>query len=131
LKKFPWGEAFPPVEVTENYADKDSAFVTGRVLNTYSDGFVVSAPPASFKASQYGLHDMGGNVAEWIHDVYSIPTGDSAASTDPLGTQNGDNYVIRGASWARAKLPELRLSYRDYGQSGRDDVGFRLARYAE
>jgi hypothetical protein len=25
----------------------------------------------------------------------------------------------------------LRLSYRDYGQAGRDDVGFRLARYAE
>jgi hypothetical protein len=25
----------------------------------------------------------------------------------------------------------LRLAFRDYGQAGRDDVGFRLARYAE
>jgi formylglycine-generating enzyme required for sulfatase activity len=131
LKKFPWGDSFPPVEAIENYADKDSAFITGRVLNTYSDGYVVSAPTGSFKPNTLGLHDMGGNVAEWIHDVYSIPVGDGATSTDPLGAQSGDNYVIRGASWARAKLPELRLSYRDYGQAGRDDVGFRLARYAE
>ena len=48
-----------------------------------------------------------------------------------LGSQSGDNYVIRGASWAHSKIAELRLSYRDYGQAGRDDVGFRLARYAE
>ena len=74
---------------------------------------------------------MGGNVAEWIHDVYSIPTADGVTRTDPLGLQAGDNYVIRGASWSLAKLPQLRLSYRDYGQAGRDDVGFRLARYAE
>ena len=26
---------------------------------------------------------------------------------------------------------DMRLTYRDYGQAGRDDVGFRLARYAE
>ena len=50
---------------------------------------------------------------------------------DPLGGQSGDNYVIRGASWSHSKIAELRLSYRDYGQAGRDDVGFRLARYAE
>ena len=50
---------------------------------------------------------------------------------DPLGPQNGDNYVIRGASWAQSKVAELRLSHRDYGQAGRDDVGFRIARYAE
>jgi hypothetical protein len=28
-------------------------------------------------------------------------------------------------------LRELRLTYRDYGERGRDDVGFRVARYAE
>lgn len=131
LQKFPWGNSFPPKETIENYADKDSAFVTGRVLNSYVDGYVVSAPVASFKPNSHGIHDVGGNVAEWIHDVYGIPTADGVTERDPLGAQNGDNYVIRGASWAKAKLPELRLSHRDYGQAGRDDVGFRLARYAE
>ena len=28
-------------------------------------------------------------------------------------------------------LTELRLAYRDYALDGREDVGFRVARYAE
>lgn len=131
LRKFPWGDSFPPEDVVENYADKNSAYVTGRVLNAYADGHVVSAPVASFPPNHRGLYDIGGNVAEWVHDVYTIPSDDGTTRIDPLGKSSGDNYVIRGASWAQARLSELRLSYRDYGQAGRDDVGFRLARYAE
>lgn len=132
LLKFPWGDAFPPpANSVENYADNSSAYVTGRVLGGYTDGNVVSAPVGSFKPNQHRLYDMGGNVAEWVHDVYSIPSANGATEVDPLGAQNGDNYVIRGASWSHSKIAELRLSYRDYGQAGRDDVGFRLARYAE
>jgi len=132
LLKFPWGDAFPPpADGLENYADNTSAYVTGRVLGGYRDGEVVSAQVGSYKANQHRLFDMGGNVAEWVHDVYSIPSANGATETDPLGAQSGDNYVIRGASWSHSKIAELRLSYRDYGQAGRDDVGFRLARYAE
>ncbi len=131
LLLFPWGDTFPPTLAVENYADNTSAAVTGRILNNYKDGHVVSAPVASFKANQHGLHDMGGNVSEWAHDVYRIPNANGPTEKDPLGGQTGDNYVIRGASWTQAKLSELRLAFRDYGQAGRDDVGFRIARYAE
>lgn len=131
LLLFPWGDTFPPTLAVENYADNTSAYVTGRILNNYKDGHVVSAPVASFKANQHGLYDMGGNVSEWVHDVYSIPPANGATVQDPLGGQNGDNHVLRGAAWTHSKLAELRLSYRDYGQAGRDDVGFRIARYAE
>lgn len=131
LLLFPWGETFPPTQPVENYADNTSAYVTGRILNDYRDGHVVSATVASFKPNQHRLYDMGGNVSEWVNDVYSIPRANGATRQDPLGSQGGDNYVIRGASWTRSKLSELRLSYRDYGQAGRDDVGFRIARYAE
>ena len=132
LLKFPWGDAFPPPgDSKENYADNTSAYITGRVLGGYKDGYAVSAPVGSFKQNQHRLYDMGGNVAEWVHDVYRIPNANGATEVDPLGAQSGDNYVIRGASWSHSKIGELRLSYRDYGQAGRDDVGFRLARYAE
>ena len=131
LLKFPWGENFPPSTAVENYADSSSAYVTGRVLSAYKDGHVTSAPVASFPASSKRLYDLGGNVAEWVHDVYSIPSANGSLQTDPLGAQSGDNYVIRGASWSHSRIAELRLSYRDYGQAGRDDVGFRIARYAE
>ena len=114
-----------------NYADSGSAYVTGSSLTGYTDGYVVSAPVASFKPNQHGLYDLGSNTSEWVHDVYGIPSANGATQRDPLGKQTGDNYVIRGASWDQSKLRALRLSYRDYGQAGRDDVGFRVARYAE
>lgn len=131
LRRFSWGEEFPPKSKVENVADNSSAYVTGRILNGYEDGYVVSAPVGSFEPNHRGIYDLGGNVSEWIHDVYTIPAASGVVVTDPLGAQRGDNYVIRGASWSLGRLPELRLSYRDYGQAGRDDVGFRLARYAE
>jgi len=129
--KFPWGDSFPPTERVENYADSTSAYVTGRIVNGYTDGYVVTASVASFPPSKKGLYDMGGNVSEWVLDVYSIPSADGSTQVDPTGAQTGDNYVIRGAGWSHSKIADLRLSYRDYGQRGRDDVGFRIARYAE
>ncbi len=131
LLLFPWGDTFPPAKVVENYADESAAFITGRVLANYKDGHATSAPVGSFKPNQHGLYDMGGNVSEWVNNVYAIPPANGPTETDPLGAQSGDNYTLRGAAWTHSRLSELRLAYRDYGQAGRDDVGFRLARYAE
>lgn len=130
-RRFAWGEEFPPTQAVTNVADNTSAFVTGRILNGYADGHIVSAPVGSFPPNHRGLHDMGGNVAEWVHDVYRIPSANAEVEVDPLGSQSGDNYTVRGASWALSRLSELRLTARDYGQAGRDDLGFRIARYAE
>jgi formylglycine-generating enzyme required for sulfatase activity len=132
LLKYPWGANYPPVEVVENYADTSSAYITGRIVSNYNDGNAVAAPPGSFRANHRGLYDIGGNVAEWVHDVYvPAPDASGVAQVDPLGAQTGSNYTIRGASWAHGTVTELRLSFRDYGQRGRDDVGFRIARFAE
>ena len=131
LRRFAWGDEFPPTEVVTNVADNTSALVTGRILNGYTDQFVVSAPVGSFPPNHRGLHDMGGNVAEWVHDGYLIPSANAELEIDPLGAQRGDNYTIRGGSWALSRLSELRLTFRDYGERGRDDLGFRIARYAE
>ncbi len=131
LKKFPWGDEFPPKKTVENYADTTAAPLTGRHLVGYKDGFVATAPVGSFDANPRGLFDMGGNVAEWVNDVYSIATASDQPEVNPMGAQRGDNYVIRGASWSHSRISELRLSFRDYGQAGRDDVGFRIARFAE
>ncbi len=131
LRRFAWGDDFPPSAVVTNVADNTSAFVTGRILNGYTDQFVVSAPVGSFPANHRGLHDMGGNVAEWVHDSYAILSPNAELAIDPLGAQRGDNYTIRGGSWALSRLSELRLTFRDYGERGRDDLGFRIARYAE
>ena len=128
-KRFSWGPRLPPPERHGNYADRAAAHLVARVIFGYNDNYNVSAPVGTFAPNDKGLHDMGGNVAEWIHDYYEIPEQD--AVVDPLGPDDGEYHVIRGASWQKGTITDLRLSFRDYGVDGRQDLGFRIARFAE
>jgi len=132
-RRFPWeGDGYPPTLVHGNYADRNAGAQLPLVLEDYQDGFAVSAPVASFPADGAGLHDIDGNVAEWVHDYYSVyPNGRGKTARDPLGPDAGRHHVVRGSSWRDAGLSELRLSYRDYSDKPRNDLGFRVARYTD
>lgn len=86
-------------------------------------------PVGQKPANPWGLHDVHGNVWEWVQDWYG-PYADEDA-TDPRGPPSGACRVLRGgcyawdAAWARAAHrswlpPEARA----------DDVGFRPVRDA-
>ena len=129
LLRFPWGESLPPPDRHGNYADRSATHVVGRIIFGYNDNHIVSGPPGTFQANAKGLYDLGGNVAEWVHDFYEIPEPDQRLN--PLGPKDGDYHVIKGSSWMHGAISELRLTFRDYGAKGRPDVGFRIARFAE
>ena len=132
MAKFPWGKTLLPAKKTSNIADISAAKILPRVLRDYNDGFAVSAPVASLRPNAKGLYDMGGNVAEWVNDYYSIAASAfGGVESDPMGPTTGQFKIVRGASWRHSGMTELRLSYRDYSAGSRDDLGFRIARYAE
>ena len=131
MLKYSWGESLPPAKGADNIGDIAGAAILGEIQPTYNDNFITTAPVGSFSVNKKGLYDIAGNVAEWIHDYYQIQTGLSLKTeTDPTGPETGDYHVIRGASWAHGTRTELRLSFRDYGNDKRDDLGFRVARNA-
>ena len=131
-RRYPWGDELPVKAKSGNWGDAAAIYLTPVTISGYDDGFRVAAPVGSFPANPLGLNDMGGNVLEWTTDRYSIyVVGPDYLSTDPVGPKVGDSYVIRGAGWLTGKVPELRLAARDSGTSGRPDLGFRIARYAE
>lgn len=130
--KYPWGQSMPPTGKAGNYADVAAAELVSQHLDSYNDGYSATAPVASFAANALGLYDLGGNVSEWMNDRYGIglqpPTPEAL---DPLGPASGSARAIRGSSWRHGRISELRLSYRDSANGPRDDLGFRLARYAQ
>jgi formylglycine-generating enzyme required for sulfatase activity len=129
--KYSWGSTLPPTENSGNFADISSQSYLGQILFNYNDGYLATAAVASFNPNQYGLYDMAGNVAEWVHDFYGAAGAGGNVEIDPLGPATGQFHTIRGSSWAHGSVTELRLSFRDFGEEARDDVGFRVARYLE
>jgi formylglycine-generating enzyme required for sulfatase activity len=128
--KYPWGNRFPPESKSGNFADESARDLLSLYLAGYNDGFAVTAPPAKFRANPLGLYDLGGNVAEWGHDYYTIyPYDSKQVDQDPLGPDEGKHHVIRGSSWQQSSISSLRSSYRDYSDGKRKDLGFRVARY--
>jgi len=130
-RKYPWGDQMPPPDGAGNYADVSARSILTKVLSNYNDGFAVTAPVGRFDANPLGLFDLGGNVAEWVNDRYGIYADASGVETNPVGPDGGQYHVIRGSGWRHSSIGELRLAYRDFGDRGRFDVGFRIARYAD
>ena len=130
--KFPWGTKWPPPEGSGNFADLTARPLVPSILPAYDDGFASTAPVGSFKPNALGIFDAGGNVAEWVNDLYTVPTpGMTEPLVDPVGPERGSSHVVRGSSWRHAGVTELRLSYRDYGSTPGPDIGFRIARYVD
>ena len=91
--------------------------------------FQESAPVGSFEANAFGLHDVHGNVWEWVQDCWN----DSyvGAPSDGQAWEGGDcsRRVLRGGSWnlipwflRSADRDGITADYRD------NYDGFRIAR---
>jgi formylglycine-generating enzyme required for sulfatase activity len=89
-----------------------------------------TAPVGSFKPNVFGVHDMHGNVWEWVedswHENYNAAPMDGSAWLD---NADPDFRVIRGGSWrneselVRAAVRVKRIKYVRF-----DTLGLRVAR---
>ena len=108
--------------------------------NKQEDGYLGTAPVASFPSNVYGLYDMTGNVWEWTSDWYRLGHQGMEHTTNPQGPKetesfdprepDGPKHVIKGGSYLCAKnycsryRPAARESQSP--DTGTTHIGFRL-----
>ncbi|MFT4624406.1 MAG: sulfatase modifying factor 1 [Myxococcota bacterium] len=87
-------------------------------------------PVGRKRANALGLHDLSGNVWEWVWDPYG--TWSSATATDPEGPPTGDLRVGKGGAWNTwGDMARIAARSRGGPASRGDVLGFRLARTTE
>jgi serine/threonine-protein kinase len=82
---YPWGDDPPTCERSQFWGcSEESTLAVG------------SLPEG---ASWCGVHDLAGNVWEWVNDWYRSDYYASSPPQNPKGPETGDTKVLRGGSW--------------------------------
>jgi formylglycine-generating enzyme required for sulfatase activity len=111
-RRYPWGETWDGSRV--NGASADGV----RAVGSYPAG-----------ASPYGVHDMAGNVWEWVADWFGSDYYQHSPERNPRGPAAGDSKVLRGGSWIVNPFLLRATHRRNAPPESRDnETGFRCAR---
>ncbi|NKB44661.1 MAG: SUMF1/EgtB/PvdO family nonheme iron enzyme, partial [Alphaproteobacteria bacterium] len=131
-----WGVSEHDACEYANGADLSSeADLPGWTVAQCHDGYIHSAEVGAFKPNDFGIHDMLGNVAEWVEDCWNETF--EGAPIDGSVWREGDctRPILRGASWHDD--PRFLRSANRYGFEALDwdnkeiryyNFGFRVAR---
>lgn len=130
--RFPWGVGKPPAG-SENLTGALDVSPQGRRWSNafpgYGDGWWGPAPVGTLAANAYGLHDMAGNVSEWVADCWHAGYRRAPANGSAWVNPGCRNRMYRGGSWASAPA-QVRPAWRAAGGTDVTNarVGFRLVR---
>jgi formylglycine-generating enzyme required for sulfatase activity len=98
-RRYPWGD-----RMDRNMAN----FLADPALKS-SGGTTATG---SYPPNGYGLHDIAGNVWEWVQDWYSPHYYASSPTENPPGPPTGQMRLVRGGSWLVADVRMLSCSHR-------------------
>ena len=118
--EYPWGQKWPPARNTGNFADSSAIPVmrADHVIPQYHDDFAYTAPVGSFPPNALGLHDLAGNVEEWVSGEYGGPANFHFRH---YGVTRGGDYT----SFRPGQLSAHRRTPHP-ADSHRPTIGFRL-----
>ena len=97
--KYPWGD------------DMDASranFLPDPALKRHRG----TRPVGCYPANGFGLHDMAGNVWQWVADWYSPYRYGETECRNPRGPETGVLRIVRGGSWVTHDVDQLRCAYR-------------------
>ena len=112
--RYHWGD-----DIGRNRANCNSKYC--------GDSWDYTAPVGSFVANGFGLHDVHGNVWEWVEDCWNESY--AGAPSDGSAWLSGKcaQRVMRGGAWGN-RPGQLRAAIRGWKTLGSLIIGFRVAR---
>ena len=121
-RKYPWGNNLPD----QKRANFNHCCFVMKGLSTREVG---SHPSGT---TPDGIHDLAGNIAEWVSDWYDKSYYKNSKYDNPQGPKNGINHTIRGGAW-NSLSGYLRSSARFGYDEAKDfyGIGCRCALSAE
>ncbi|MFI5301302.1 MAG: SUMF1/EgtB/PvdO family nonheme iron enzyme, partial [Polyangiales bacterium] len=102
--KYPWGSADPTCTLANYSANPDSP-----VAGCGDGTSAVGSHPSG--ATSQGVHDLAGNVEEWVGDWFAGYT--ATPTSSPGGPASGTQRVAKGSSWDLDKVPEMDVARRE------------------
>lgn len=120
---YSWG-----AEPSHDYANfGENECCVGRVEG--ADTWVNTSPVGSFPPNAFGLHDVSGNVYEWVEDCYDAPESDRPTDGSAAVMAGCENHAMRGAAWYSDPW-RIRSAYRAWQTPDTRDrvIGFRVLR---
>jgi len=83
-KKYPWSGEYTRSEERRSEGDQLANFKLGKgdyggIAGWSDDGADITIQVRSYPPNDFGVYDMGGNVAEWVADVYRPIVDDEAS----------------------------------------------------
>ena len=99
------------------------------VIASCDDGHARTSPVGSYEANGFGLHDVLGNVREWVEDCWNGSYAGAPVDGSAWGSGDCDVRVLRGGSWYVSPR-SLRSADRYWDTAGDRSFsgGFRVAR---
>ncbi len=117
-KRYPWNGNYVRSDSKKHYGAFAANFKRGRgdymgVAGSLNDGADITAEVGSYFPNDFGLFNMGGNVSEWVLDVYRP---NSFEDWDEMASFRGNIFQtqVRDQNGYIATKDELgRIRYRD------------------
>ena len=126
-----WGTSKAPICKYANVAGQEFKQLFPDVeAHSCDDGSTFTRPVGSYPPNPFGLHDMVGNVWEWVFDCWTFDHGTATGDHGPVtGGEHCERRVIKGAGY------ESVAKYTRSAARGRDPIpgtqiaviGFRVA----